>query len=220
MMPWIIVAGAFGAGLMMLVWGRVRARATHTLVEAVPDCTIAELEPGRYRLVGRVMALASTPSLVDGTDCVYAERAEYRTVGLVPLLREVEHRAVCHPFFLDDGTGRLLVDPSRTLIDCATASADGGLTQERRLRAGEEVSLVATFEPCDAEIEEGDGPYRASARQWAPVADAAGPPKLSHRTHQGMVAAPPDDVTAFLGGAGAMMLAMGALLAFVMTFMV
>jgi hypothetical protein len=193
------------------------------LEEALPDCRIADLEAGRFRVTGRVVPIETSRSWVDGAACVYLERAEYRTVGtgFVPLLREVEHGALCHPFYLDDGTGRLWVDPSTTLIDCATATADGGLTAERRLRSDEEVVLTATFVPSVGELDDGgDGPYRAGARQWQATADASGPPRLSHRTEDGMIRPPPDQLTAFLGGAGAMMVGMGALLAFVIAFMV
>ncbi len=204
----------------MLVASRVRARGADRVVEAVRASAIVDLEPGRFRVVGRVVPIETSRSAVDGVDCVYCERAEYRSVGtgLVPILREVEHRACAHPFYLDDGTGRLFVDPARALIECATATADGGLTAERRVRAGEEVSLVATFVALDAEREPGDGPYRAQARRWAPVDDDAGPPRLSHRTEASMVLPPPDDLTAFFGGIGAMMILMGGLLAFVMGF--
>ena len=74
---------------------------------------------------GRVVPLETTRSEVDGADCVYIERAEYRRVGSgVPLLREVEHRAVTHAFLLEDDTGQVLVDPGRALIECARLSED------------------------------------------------------------------------------------------------
>lgn len=221
-MLWTIVVTAVAGGTGLLLFCRARFRDRGVLAEAVPDCSVAELEAGRFRVVGRVVPIQTSRSEVDGADCVYLERAEYRTVGasFVPVLREVEHGARCHPFFLDDGTGRLWVDPATTLIDCATATADGGLTAERRLRSGEEVSLLASFAPSCEDLDDGDGPYRASARRWAAVGDGSGPPRLSHRTEAGMIRPPPDQLTAFLGGAGALMLAMGTLLAFVITFMV
>jgi len=220
MTPWVIVSCALGAGVALLVASRWRVRRSHRVPEAVRASAIGDLEAGRFRVVGRVVPIETTRSAVDGADCVYSERAEYRAIGtgLVPLLREVEHAAVTHPFYLEDGTGRVLVDPGATLIECATATADGGLTAERRLRAGEEVSLVATFAPVEAELESGDGPYRVGARRWTPIADGAGPPRLSHRTEASMVRPPPDDLTALIGGIGSMLVLMGGLLAFVMAF--
>ncbi|HJL14800.1 MAG TPA: hypothetical protein RMH99_04040 [Sandaracinaceae bacterium LLY-WYZ-13_1] len=220
-MMWTFVAVALAAGIGLLLWGRARARSDGQLEEALPECRLVDLEPGRFRVTGRVVPITTTESAVDGAACVYVERAEYTTVGarFVPLMREVEHGASCHPFYLDDGTGRLWVDPATALIECATATADGGLTAERRLRSGEEVVLSASFEPSTGQLDdEGDGPYRASARKWRAVPDPSDPPRLSHRTEEGMVRPPPDELTAFLGGAGAMMVAMGALLAFVVAF--
>jgi len=217
----MIIVGAFSTGLLALLVSRFRVRSRTRVSEAVPTCDVAELEKGRFRVVGRVMPIETSPSTVDGSDCVYVECAAYRAVGTgwVPLMREVEHGAICHPFYLEDGTGRVLVDPGHTLIECATVTTDGGLTAERRLRAGEELSLVATFVPVEAELELGDGPYRAGARRWSPTGDETGPPRLSHRTEPSMVAQPLDDMTAFLGGIGAMMMLMGGLLAFAMTFL-
>ncbi len=217
---WVFVLGALGVGATLLLVSKWRARDRTRIREAVRDCLIGELEAGRFRVVGWIMPVDTTRSRVDGADCVYVERAEYRSVGsgLVPLLREVEHGAICHPFYLGDATGRLRVDPATALIECATATADGGLTAERRLRAGEEVTLVATFEAADVEHESGDGPYRAGVRCWVAVADGAGPPRLSHRIEESMVRLPPDGLTAFLGGVGAMMMLIGTLLAFVIGF--
>lgn len=220
MTPWAIVVVALGSGAALLAVSRWRVRTSTAIPEAVRGCPIGELEAGRFLIVGNIVPLETTRSRVDGVECVYAERAEYRTVGsgLIPLLREVEHRAVCHPFYVEDATGRVHVDPATTLIDCATAIADGGLTAERRLRAGEEICLVATFEASDSDHEKGEGPYRAGARRWVAVADDAGPPRLSHRVVSSIVKPPPDELTAFLGGVGAMMMMMGTLLAFVVGF--
>ena len=109
--PWLLVGICFVLGSALLAWGRARLRAGRVLEEALPECTVAELEPGRFRLVGRVVPIETSPSVVDGVPCVYAERADYEMgAGVVPLLREVSHEAIAHPFYLEDNTGRLLVE--------------------------------------------------------------------------------------------------------------
>lgn len=221
MSPWLLVVVCLFVGAALLTVGRARVQARRELEEALPECEIGELEPGRFRVVGRVVPIETSRSVVDGVDCVYLERAEYQMgAGVVPVLREVSHEAICHPFYLEDATGRLRVDPGCALIECGTAVGDAGLTAERRLRAGEEVALSATFVRAQLEAEGLDGPYRVSAQQWEPVADETGPPRLSHRTLREMVRPPPDDVTAFVAGAGAMMVFIGGLLAFVVAFVV
>jgi hypothetical protein len=219
--PWVMVAGAWVFGVFFMALGRLRARREDTIEEALPECSIANLEAGRFRVRGRVVAIQATPSLVDGASCVYAERAEYRAYGtqFVPLLQEVEHSAVCHPFYLEDESGRILVDPGAALIDCATAVADGGLTAERRLRDGEEISLCATFRATSLDTDEGEGPYRASARKWEPIRDITGPPRLTHRTEHGMMPTPPDEISAFLGGAGGILLTVGLMIALATVFL-
>jgi hypothetical protein len=176
----------------------LRARARRPLAEAARGRAISDLVPGRFRVTGRVVPLRTTASAIDGAPCVYIEHANYRTVGhdLVPLMREVDHGVVAHPFYLDDGTGRLLLDPAQAIVEAVTLSEDEGLTAELRLRAGEEIQLLATFErrPLDADA----GPYRG-LEGWVPVEDDAGPPLLTHRTEPGMVR-PVDDVGAFLTG--------------------
>jgi hypothetical protein len=136
---------------------------------------------------------------------VFVEHAEYQPVGsdLVPLMRETEHGTVAHPFYLDDGTGRLRVDPGEALVEAVTVFEDAGLSAERRLRDGEEVELVATFGPSAGE--HGGGPYRAGQQAWAPIADDCGPPRISYRTAPNMVM-PADETTAFLRGAGVLLL--------------
>lgn len=219
MLGWPVVLGALFGGLSFLAWAHLRTVLGRRLEEALPECSIADLEPGRFRVLGRVVPIETSRSDVDGADCVYVERAEYRTVGLVPLLREVHHGASCHPFYLEDDSGRILVDPGRALIECATLSADGGLTAERRVRAGETVALDATFAPASDDAEEGAGPYRASARRWRPVADTSGPPRLSHRTEREMLVVGLDPISGFLGGAGGMLLVFATLIGFIFAFM-
>jgi hypothetical protein len=200
----LFVFGLAAAGSMWW-WARVRARRLRPIPEACSGRTVAELEAGRFRVTGRVVPIQTSDSGIDGVPCVFLEHVEYRTLGseLVPLMREVEHRLVRHPFFLDDGTGRLWIDPGEASVEAVTVFEDAGLSAERRLRAGEEVELVATFAPCESEAD--GGPYRAGHFAWRPIADDCGPPRITYRTVSDMVA-PADDVTAFLRGAGVLVL--------------
>lgn len=213
-----LVATSVGiVGAALALGARARQRRLAPLPDAAEGRSIAGLASGRYRVAGRVEPTTTSPSAVDGLPCVYIERAEYRQVGssVVPLLREVERCLIAHPFWLDDGTGRLLVDPSCAAIEAATLGGDDGLTAERRLRAGEEIEMVATFRP--AEVEGDGGPYRAPALAWEATEDELGPPRITHRTERDMVR-PTDDVTAFLRGTGTVLLAIGSLLGILALF--
>lgn len=221
-MPLYLVLAGTAAGLVLVGWSVRRARAP-SVREAAARTSIAELAPGRFHVRGRVVPIHTTRSEIDGAECVYVERARYAHVGagLVPLLREIDHGYAAHRFFLDDGSGRLLVDPAETLIDCATASTDGGLVAERRLRAGEEIELVACFRAADRSTapDLDEGPYRAPAGSWEPGPDAVGPPRISYRTEEGMERAALDDVSSFLRGAGGLMIATSLLFGGVMLWL-
>ncbi|MGE0788955.1 MAG: hypothetical protein AB7S26_25005 [Sandaracinaceae bacterium] len=219
MAEWWIVAMCALLGAGLLAWGKVRMRARRSVDEALPQVRIGDLEPGRFRVVGRIVPIATSPSVVDGVRCVYAERADYEMGrAIVPVLRELSHEAVAHPFYLEDETGRLWIDPAEALIECALAIGDAGLVAERRLRAGEEVALSATFRPADRTDLPRFGPYRDGALGWEALADETGPPRLSHRTASEMVRPPPDELTGFVTGAGALMWLVASLLAFVLAF--
>jgi len=205
----VIAGSSVGVGLGLIGWARRRTRALRPLPEAVPRRNIGELEEGRFRVDGRIVAVETVPSPSDGAQCVFVEHAEYRTLGseLVPLLRQVGHQVLAHPFYLDDGTGRLWVDPRELDIEAVTLTEDSGLSAERRLRADEEVELVARFRPRS--VESAGGPYRSRALAWEPVADGLGRPRLTYRTEPGMLR-PHDEGSAFLRGAGALLVAAGA----------
>jgi hypothetical protein len=200
-------------GLALIGWARRRAKLHFPIREAVSSRPIADLEAGRFRLSGQVVPIQTSESAIDGSPCVYLEQAEYRRVGsgLVPLLREVEHRIHAHLFYLEDGSGRLLIDPRDAAIEAVTLFEEHGLIAERRLRAGEQVELVATFQR--RQVEADGGPYRASALAWEPVEDACGPAQITYRTEPDMVV-PADDVTSLLRGVGAMLMMISAVFGF------
>jgi hypothetical protein len=207
---YLVLAGLLpGAALLAWSWRRSPAPAVR---EGAARTRIADLAPGRFCLTGRVVPICTVRSEIDGAACVYLERARYEYVGggIVPLLREVAHDYAAHRFYVDDGSARILVDPGDALVDCATATGDGGLVVERRLRAGEEIELIGLFRPSDrpSEPDLGDeGPYRAAAARFEVGPDAVGPPRISYRTDENMVRGSPDEVTTFLRGAGVLIIA-------------
>lgn len=209
--PFYLVLAGLVTGLGMVVWS-VRRVPRIALREAAARSSIAELAPGRFRVTGRVVPIRTTASEVDGAPCVYVERARYAPLGggLLPLLREVAHAHAAHAFYLDDGSGRILIDPTTSLIDCATATGDGGLVAERRLRAGEEIEIVASFRARDGAPHDATdaGPYRDAATGFEAGPDEVGPPRVSYRTVEGMERSRIDDATGFLRGAGALTIAM------------
>ncbi len=207
-MSWLLFALALSASAVLWWLAALRARKLRPVREGAPTRAISDLEDGRFRIVGKVIPTETTQSTLDGLDCVFVEHAEYVSVHAT-VRRETEHTIVSHPFFVDDGSGRAFVDPAGAVIDAVTLWEDGGLTGERRVRAGEEIEVVATFGQID--VEEDGGPYRGSARVWAAVDDSYSPPKISYRTQPDMVM-PSDDLTAFLRGAGVIMAAVSGLI--------
>ena len=207
-MSWLLFALALSVSAVLWWLAAVRAQRLRPIREGAPTRAVAELEPGRFRIVGKVVPTATTQSTLDGLECVFLEHAEYVSVHAT-VRRETEHSIESYPFFIDDGSGRAFVDPAAAIVDAVTLWEDGGLTAERRVRAGEEIEVVATFTHVD--VEEDGGPYRGSARVWAATDDAYGPPKISYRTQPDMVM-PSDDLTAFLRGAGVIMAAVSGLI--------
>jgi hypothetical protein len=210
-MAWLFVAVACGTGFGLLYWAKRRSRAVRPIREAAPGSSVAELSAGRFRVVGRIVPIQTTASRIDESPCVFLERAIYRTVGsdLVPLLKQVSHVMRAHPFFLDDGTGRVMIDPESAVVDTITLVEDEGLLAERRLRAGEEVEVVARFAPREAESD--GGPYRAGSLAWEAVVDDGLPPQIGYSSpHSSIVAA--DETTIFLRGLASVLFAAAALL--------
>jgi len=142
---------------------------------------------------------------------VFLERAIYRTVGsdVVPILKQVSHVMRAHPFFLDDGTGRVMIDPASAVVDAITLVEDEGLLAERRLRAGEEIEVIASFTP--REVESDGGPYRAGALAWEAVADGELPPQIGYSVEPSSIVAA-DETTVFLRGLASFLFAAAALL--------
>ena len=170
---------------------------------------IASLDEGRHRVVGRIVAMRELPSAVDGSACVFVDVVELQAYGAA-VCREVFREIRATPFFVDDGTGLLLVDPREAEVEAVAVQEDLGLTTERRLRVGEEVEVVGRFQRV--EVESDGGPYRGASVVWGVSGDGEGPLRISYRTEPEMVL-PGDEVAAFFRGAGVLLVAAGALIA-------
>lgn len=189
-----IAMGIFSAGLAVLGFVARRAHRPPPL-EGIRTTCIAELESGRFRIAGTIVAERSVPSPYDGSPCVFFEHADYSpTLGPGLLVRETERWTEGRSFYVDDGTGRVRVDPLQSIVEAAVLHEDQGLTAERRLRVGEEIEVVASFalrEPDET------SPYRGAGFEWRSVSDEWGAPRLSYRTMPGMLL-PQDEVGVFI----------------------
>ena len=219
-MEWMVLllalttAGIFGAAAVY------RARSLRPIIEAVRSSTLRDLTPGRFRVQGRIVPLGrTTASRIDGLPCVFLEHASYAPMGssLIPVMREVDHFMVAHPFLLDDGTAQIEIDPSVAIVDALPSSEDAGLSAELRLRAGEEIEVIATF--ARDEREQSGGPYRAHHMAWTAVTDDVSPPMISYRVDPQMHALQAtDELTVFLGGVALIALMAGGFFGIVIAF--
>jgi hypothetical protein len=171
MLVGVLAAGGL-ASYALVVWSR---RAQPVRVEdGARRRAISQVgDGGRFRVRGRIVPFETVVSAVDGARCVYVMRASVDPEQ--GLLRDVAHELSAFPFRVDDGTGSIEVDPARVIVDAPPAHGDAGLVVEQRLRAGEEVEVVARFRSCAR----GCAPYRGAGALLEPVPDDADPPRVS-----------------------------------------
>ncbi|MCB9604035.1 MAG: hypothetical protein H6721_11055 [Sandaracinus sp.] len=206
-LPFLLLA--FGGAVGLFGAAAWRARRVRPPRSEATSREVGSLDEGRFRVVGRIVPMRVLRSAVDGSDCVYVDVAEYRAFGGA-VSREVAREIRATPFFVDDGTGLLLVDPREAEVDAVEVCEDLGLTAERRLRVGEEVEVVGAFRRVEVESE--GGPYRGASVAWSAVADGQGLPRISYRTAPEMVI-PGDELAAFFRGAAVLLVAAGTLIA-------
>jgi len=166
----VLAVGGLASAALAAWSARARTRAPE---DGTRRRTIAELGEGRFRVRGRIVPFDTVVSEVDGARCVYILRASVDPSD--GLLREVAHELCAFPFRVEDGTGSIEVDPRRVVVDAPPAHGDAGLVVEQRLRAGEEIDVVARFRPCAR----GCAPYRGQGPLIEPVPDDADPPRIS-----------------------------------------
>ncbi len=194
MMVWFVLSPIFLViGLMVSLRYYRRALATISLrdlrlLQRLPETKVSELKPGLVRLVGVAQAEQGVMSYFERQPCVLHRRAvttisgreRVGNVTYTQTFTSQEWTAI--PFQLDDGTGKIWVDPRivGTRVDYEEGTTDeANPVQEQFIRLGDKVSVVGEIEM----LPDSDG-YRARARtnDVAEYARFKGPVLVSWRS--------------------------------------
>lgn len=150
--PMILGAAVAGfAGAMSLKnhyraeLGPMTAREARLLAR-MPVTPIAQAKSGLVKLVGRVVGNVTERSYYHRVPCVALELEHYEVRDSVngPRRMLVRVEKKLHPFFIEDETGRVAVDPTAARIDFEREGTELESTiEEHRLRDGETVVVLA-----------------------------------------------------------------------------
>lgn len=109
---WVLIVIGLGAGLALFTYGFSVWREKRT-IENIPTSKVRSLAMGLVEVSGWAQPKALLKSPITATDCVYykflVERRERR--GRSDQWVVVSQGASTNYFYVDDGTGRILVDP-------------------------------------------------------------------------------------------------------------
>ncbi len=109
---WIFIIVGLGAGLAMFTYGFSVWREKR-MIENIPTSRVRSLAMGLVEVSGQAQPKALLKSPITATDCVYykflVERRERR--GKSDHWVTVSQGASTNYFYVDDGTGKILVDP-------------------------------------------------------------------------------------------------------------
>lgn len=116
------------------------------LLASLPSTPIAEAAgAGLVKLVGTVGALANETSYYHRVPCAVLELHHYTVVdsGQGPRRVLVRKESRLHPFWIEDGSGRIGVDPARVRIDFDVEGSElDSMVEEHRIRVGERVAVL------------------------------------------------------------------------------
>jgi single-stranded DNA-binding protein len=117
---WVFIVIGLGVGLAMFTYGFTVWREKRT-IENIPTSKVRSLAMGLVEVSGQAQPKALLKSPITATDCVYykflVERRERR--GKNDTWVAVSQGASTNYFYVDDGTGRILVDPVEADIHLA-----------------------------------------------------------------------------------------------------
>jgi hypothetical protein len=117
------------------------ARALATM----PVTAVADAREGLVKLVGALGCDTPVRSLYGDSLAAVREVHHYAMEGsgLRAARRLARVERTEHGFWLDDGTGRVALDPARCRIDFESEGADAeSMIEEHRLRVGERVAVI------------------------------------------------------------------------------
>lgn len=151
----------FGIGLFF--WGFSRFRRKR-LIENIPTSTIRAMALGLVEVVGRTKKKINLKSPLSETDCVFYRYIIEQRKGSGRSSRWVvisKGDSSCCPFYLDDGTGKVLVDPK---------DADLILPIDYEFETGWgrplPDNLVRFMEKCGLRYKGLFGTYKLHFREW------------------------------------------------------
>lgn len=125
--------------------GPMTAREARMLAR-MKTTPIAQAREGLVKLAGRVVGSVTEPSYYHRVPCVALELEHYEVRDSVngPRRMLIRSEKKMHPFFVEDETGRVEVDPKTARIDFEREGTDLESTiEEHRLRDGETVIILA-----------------------------------------------------------------------------
>jgi hypothetical protein len=143
-----VIVGCFAAVLLVRYY-RAPARRAARVLRSVPRTRVLQLAPGPVRVTGRACkAEHALTAPVSGRPCVAyqltieeAIPGQDQTVTWRPVLRLAD----AHPFWVDDGTGRVLVEPDAHLELALDEDRRGGSGFLDRVRDVDGVARLEAF---------------------------------------------------------------------------
>jgi hypothetical protein len=152
------------------------------LLQRMKRTPIGQATGGLVKIVGRVVGNATELSYYHRVPCVALVLEHYEVYdslsGPRRMLIRVEKRQ--HPFFVEDETGRVAVDPSTARIDFEREGTEFDSTiEEHRLRDGETVVVLAEVRRVGPRVIH---PMRQAQNQLETDLEIIGSPLVSWRS--------------------------------------
>jgi hypothetical protein len=114
------------------------------------EVSIAQARSGLVKIVGKIGAERASASLGGGAQVVYSELRHYsvdRRSKYEELVLDRVEKITHHKFWVDDGTGRVLIEPDKMRLELEVGGSTDELAAEFRFRLGGEVAIVGDHPP-------------------------------------------------------------------------